>query len=109
MEGNLNYGLSNTATAIITVTDVNDNPPEFTTSTVSTQVLTEMPALSCNPQALPSLSVRAGMGEELGGSWGASIKAQVTHKVPATSSGKESCGEGPRKLGVCCVPRLSDG
>lgn len=36
MEGNLNYGLSNTATAIITVTDVNDNPPEFTSSTVST-------------------------------------------------------------------------
>ncbi|NXC84302.1 CADH4 protein, partial [Cercotrichas coryphoeus] len=35
MEGNLNYGLSNTATAIITVTDVNDNPPEFTSSTVS--------------------------------------------------------------------------
>ncbi|NXH72410.1 CADH4 protein, partial [Hydrobates tethys] len=35
MEGNLNYGLSNTATAIITVTDVNDNPPEFTTSTPS--------------------------------------------------------------------------
>ncbi|NXK32770.1 CADH4 protein, partial [Piprites chloris] len=35
MEGNLNYGISNTATAIITVTDVNDNPPEFTTSTVS--------------------------------------------------------------------------
>ncbi|NXS69375.1 CADH4 protein, partial [Pandion haliaetus] len=35
MEGNLNYGLSNTATAIVTVTDVNDNPPEFTTSTVS--------------------------------------------------------------------------
>lgn len=35
MEGNLNYGLSNTATAIVTVTDVNDNPPEFTASTVS--------------------------------------------------------------------------
>lgn len=35
MEGNLNYGLSNTATAIIMVTDVNDNPPEFTSSTVS--------------------------------------------------------------------------
>ena len=35
MEGNLNYGLSNTATVIITVTDVNDNPPEFTASTVS--------------------------------------------------------------------------
>ncbi|NP_001116951.1 cadherin 4 precursor [Xenopus tropicalis] len=30
MEGNLNHGLSNTATAIITVADVNDNPPEFT-------------------------------------------------------------------------------
>ena len=38
MEGNLNYGLSNTATAIISVTDVNDNPPEFTTSTVGTQL-----------------------------------------------------------------------
>ncbi|XP_069861231.1 cadherin-4-like isoform X2 [Dipodomys merriami] len=38
MEGNLNYGLSNTATAIITVTDVNDNPPEFTTSTFSGEV-----------------------------------------------------------------------
>ncbi|XP_034497464.1 cadherin-4 [Ailuropoda melanoleuca] len=35
MEGNLNYGLSNTATAIITVTDVNDNPPEFTASTTN--------------------------------------------------------------------------
>nr|KAF6421894.1 cadherin 4 [Rousettus aegyptiacus] len=33
MEGNLNYGLSNTATAVIMVTDVNDNPPEFTAST----------------------------------------------------------------------------
>ncbi|XP_066480396.1 cadherin-2 [Tiliqua scincoides] len=30
MEGNPTYGLSNTATAVITVTDVNDNPPEFT-------------------------------------------------------------------------------
>lgn len=39
MEGNLNYGLSNTATAIITVTDVNDNPPEFTASTVSSRTL----------------------------------------------------------------------
>ncbi|XP_073931155.1 cadherin-4 [Castor canadensis] len=38
MEGNLNYGLSNTATAIITVTDVNDNPPEFTTSTFTGEV-----------------------------------------------------------------------
>ncbi|XP_056132725.1 cadherin-2-like [Lampris incognitus] len=31
MEGNPTYGLSNTATAVIRVTDVNDNPPEFTT------------------------------------------------------------------------------
>ncbi|XP_024605959.1 cadherin-4 isoform X2 [Neophocaena asiaeorientalis asiaeorientalis] len=38
MEGNLNYGLSNTATAIITVTDVNDNPPEFTASTYAGEV-----------------------------------------------------------------------
>ncbi|KAG8447154.1 hypothetical protein GDO86_014567 [Hymenochirus boettgeri] len=35
MEGNLNYGLSTTATAIITVSDVNDNPPEFTAKMVS--------------------------------------------------------------------------
>ncbi|RXM91649.1 Cadherin-4 [Acipenser ruthenus] len=33
MEGNLNFGLSNTATAIISVTDINDNPPELTAST----------------------------------------------------------------------------
>ncbi|XP_004067624.1 cadherin-2 [Oryzias latipes] len=30
MEGNPMYGLSNTATAVIRITDVNDNPPEFT-------------------------------------------------------------------------------
>lgn len=36
MEGNPTYGLSNTATAVIAVTDVNDNPPEFTAMTVST-------------------------------------------------------------------------
>lgn len=35
MEGNLNFGLSNTATAIITVTDINDNPPMLTSRTVS--------------------------------------------------------------------------
>ncbi|AWP10259.1 putative cadherin-4-like, partial [Scophthalmus maximus] len=33
MEGNLNFGLSNTATAIITVTDINDNPPMLTSRT----------------------------------------------------------------------------
>ncbi|XP_048452172.1 cadherin-2 [Rhincodon typus] len=33
MEGSPTYGLSNTATAVIKVTDVNDNPPEFTTAT----------------------------------------------------------------------------
>ncbi|XP_041080794.1 cadherin-4 isoform X1 [Polyodon spathula] len=38
MEGNLNFGLSNTATAIISVTDVNDNPPELTASTFSGEV-----------------------------------------------------------------------
>ncbi|KAJ3583427.1 hypothetical protein NHX12_017374, partial [Muraenolepis orangiensis] len=35
MEGNLNFGLSNTATALITVTDINDNPPMLTSRTVS--------------------------------------------------------------------------
>ncbi|KAK9520001.1 hypothetical protein VZT92_022688 [Zoarces viviparus] len=33
MEGNPTYGLSNTATTVVRVTDVNDNPPEFTTDT----------------------------------------------------------------------------
>ncbi|KAM4705749.1 cadherin-2 [Rhinophrynus dorsalis] len=33
MEGSPTYGLSNTATAVIAVTDVNDNPPEFTVMT----------------------------------------------------------------------------
>lgn len=37
MEGNPMYGLSNTATAVIKVTDINDNPPEFTADTVSKQ------------------------------------------------------------------------
>ncbi|KAG5275563.1 hypothetical protein AALO_G00121740 [Alosa alosa] len=31
MEGNPTYGLSNTATAMIRIMDINDNPPEFTT------------------------------------------------------------------------------
>lgn len=35
MEGNPTYGLSNTATTVIRITDVNDNPPEFTTDAVS--------------------------------------------------------------------------
>ncbi|KAA8590846.1 hypothetical protein FQN60_001789, partial [Etheostoma spectabile] len=38
MEGNLNFGLSNTATAIITVTDINDNPPMLTAKTFSGEV-----------------------------------------------------------------------
>ncbi|XP_049327617.1 cadherin-4 isoform X2 [Astyanax mexicanus] len=33
MEGSLNFGLSNTATALITVTDINDNPPELDSKT----------------------------------------------------------------------------
>uniref|UniRef100_W5K5X6 Cadherin-4 n=1 Tax=Astyanax mexicanus TaxID=7994 RepID=W5K5X6_ASTMX len=39
MEGNLNFGLSNTATALISIADVNDNPPELTQSTFSGEVL----------------------------------------------------------------------
>ncbi|XP_029912574.1 cadherin-4-like [Myripristis murdjan] len=38
MEGNLNFGLSNTATAIITITDINDNPPMLTSRTFSGEV-----------------------------------------------------------------------
>ncbi|KAK1799556.1 hypothetical protein P4O66_000437 [Electrophorus voltai] len=33
MEGSLNFGLSNTATALITITDINDNPPELDAKT----------------------------------------------------------------------------
>uniref|UniRef100_A0A8C5KF55 Cadherin-2 n=1 Tax=Jaculus jaculus TaxID=51337 RepID=A0A8C5KF55_JACJA len=39
MEGNPTYSLSNTATAIITVTDVNNNPPDFTAMTFYGEVL----------------------------------------------------------------------
>uniref|UniRef100_A0A8C3AB10 Cadherin-4 n=1 Tax=Cyclopterus lumpus TaxID=8103 RepID=A0A8C3AB10_CYCLU len=39
MEGNLNFGLSNTATALISITDINDNPPELTVRTFSGEVL----------------------------------------------------------------------
>ena len=39
MEGNLNFGLSNTATALISITDINDNPPELTVRTVSPYLL----------------------------------------------------------------------
>lgn len=43
MEGNPMYGLSNTATAVIRVTDINDNPPEFTAETVRNKLLSEIP------------------------------------------------------------------
>uniref|UniRef100_A0A8C1C0G7 Cadherin-4 n=1 Tax=Cyprinus carpio carpio TaxID=630221 RepID=A0A8C1C0G7_CYPCA len=33
MEGSLNFGLSNTATALISITDINDNPPELDSKT----------------------------------------------------------------------------
>jgi len=35
MEGSLNFGLSNTATALISITDINDNPPELDAKMVS--------------------------------------------------------------------------
>lgn len=42
MEGNPTYGLSNTATTIIRITDVNDNPPEFTTDSVGPHTLSHI-------------------------------------------------------------------
>lgn len=44
MEGNPMYGLSNTATAVIKITDVNDNPPEFTAEMVRNNVMPDMSA-----------------------------------------------------------------
>ena len=44
MEGNPMYGLSNTATAVIRVTDINDNPPEFTAETVRNKLTSETSA-----------------------------------------------------------------
>ncbi|XP_063075436.1 cadherin-2-like [Engraulis encrasicolus] len=38
MEGTQLYGLSNTATAVIRVTDINDNPPEFTSEIFNGEV-----------------------------------------------------------------------
>ncbi len=48
MEGSLNFGLSNTATALISITDINDNPPELDSKTVSTLQLTESIYMSYN-------------------------------------------------------------
>lgn len=42
MEGNPMYGLSNTATAVIKVTDINDNLPEFTAEKVRNNLSYEM-------------------------------------------------------------------
>lgn len=36
------YGLSNTATAVIRVTDINDNPPEFTAEMVRSNLMYDM-------------------------------------------------------------------
>lgn len=44
MEGNPMYGLSNTATAVIRVTDINDNPPEFTVDTVRSKLASDASA-----------------------------------------------------------------
>uniref|UniRef100_A0A672RYK3 Cadherin-4 n=1 Tax=Sinocyclocheilus grahami TaxID=75366 RepID=A0A672RYK3_SINGR len=41
MEGSLSFGLSNTATALISIADINDNPPELDSKTVSTLQLTQ--------------------------------------------------------------------
>uniref|UniRef100_A0A8C2KNS3 Cadherin-4 n=1 Tax=Cyprinus carpio TaxID=7962 RepID=A0A8C2KNS3_CYPCA len=38
MEGSLNFGLSNTATALISITDINDNPPELDSKTFQGEV-----------------------------------------------------------------------
>lgn len=38
------YGLSNTATAVIKITDVNDNPPEFTAEMVRNKLTPDMTA-----------------------------------------------------------------
>lgn len=51
MEGNPTYGLSNTATTVIRVTDVNDNPPEFTTDTVGPRTASTL----IFPEALQAL------------------------------------------------------
>ncbi len=48
MEGSLNFGLSNTATALISITDINDNPPELDSKTVSTLQPTESIYISYN-------------------------------------------------------------
>uniref|UniRef100_A0A673L6S4 Cadherin-4 n=1 Tax=Sinocyclocheilus rhinocerous TaxID=307959 RepID=A0A673L6S4_9TELE len=38
MEGSLNFGLSNTATALISIADINDNPPELDSKTFQGEV-----------------------------------------------------------------------
>ncbi|NWW42454.1 CADH4 protein, partial [Pedionomus torquatus] len=90
MEGNLNYGLSNTATAIITVTDVNDNPPEFTTSTVSRAPAVEerwdrvLGCTSPSTQGLLELGgLGAGFGSPLGFSRSTGRREKMQHFAAA--------------------------
>ena len=59
MEGNPMYGLSNTATALIRVTDINDNPPEFTAETVGTDLLVREALPSEAPPRTPNESICA--------------------------------------------------
>lgn len=104
MEGNLNYGLSNTATAIITVTDVNDNPPEFTASTVSVAPR----AAGCPRRELGRGRCRRGPGQqEAGGRPGVCGRGRPEEvasgwgrqwQVPRSGSGRRHT-EGRGRLG----------
>ncbi|CAB1440445.1 unnamed protein product [Pleuronectes platessa] len=94
MEGNLNFGLSNTATALISITDINDNPPELTVRTGRHQRTLQV---QLQPRSLiraPQLS-----GVELSEQVGCSSQSRSVLRLrrwlrhrssPGTNSGPES-------------------
>ncbi|KAI4826524.1 hypothetical protein KUCAC02_029970 [Chaenocephalus aceratus] len=78
MEGNLNFGLSNTATALISITDINDNPPELTVRTDATYSTRGWNALS-QKRLPPKENIAWGL-------WGPRFVCRHLAPVPDTST-----------------------
>ncbi|XP_075918753.1 cadherin-2-like [Petromyzon marinus] len=91
MEGDANIGLSTTATAIVTITDINDIAPEFTRRTWFGTVRENAVGV---PVTMPPLSVidsdEAGTAAWGGGEWGAGDPGDlfVVETDPGTNNGR---------------------
>ncbi|XP_075915780.1 cadherin-2-like [Petromyzon marinus] len=86
MEGDANIGLSTTATAIVTITDINDIAPEFTRRTWFGTVRENAVGV---PVTMPPLSV-IDSDEAGGGEWGAGDPGDlfVVETDPGTNNGR---------------------